>query len=1206
MGGYIHLALCIKDRMSSRNTKSTRYPEDPKKVAMRSQSTIKKISTSSNVKSLKQSSQQGIPSGSNIPKPPPKRVNQGKSVRFDQSLIDSSVKKIQTKSIYGESDRREEIAPEGGTRKTIRKIKDHIDCLNDFDPTKVVISTMSAEYITTISVVEVDKPNEDPKVSGGVNDSVMGTTNGDSCCSKCLQVFCNGHIGRINLAVPVINKLFFREIVAIMNSVCQNCGKLLRDFDHVADKNPNIRSLSGWRRLSLYAKTCKTAVCSDSKCVEYAVKNPYIKEPINSRASKDINHFVRDGQPIDSKTIYETLSRISDKDAEVLGFNRETKPRDLLFTVLPVIPPIARPPVYAGGTIKQDQLTHYYARIVVDNQKVRDAPGKNTSEQNALYDSVTNLINGSKKKRVEYGDSIGILQRINSKKGLFRKSIQGKRVNYSGRAVLSPGITIEFGEIGVPEAMARHFHMPVVVKADNYQFLLELLMAGKIVTHTPKEGDKAGLKTPVDPGDQITLKIGDEVERMAVDGDMCVFNRQPTIHHGSLLGYTIRVMKEGNTIRLHPSSTTSHNADFDGDAAMILYPRDPQAIEEVRYLIHTIQNLIDDKHGKPLAGIIMDGITSAFLMTNENEIIHPLIFMSAIESMKTPIDIEELQERAVKYGLHPWSGRTLFSALLPEDFTYNNAGIVIYNGILINGRVKSGAIDTSSRSLVQELWKFYNEHRAADFLTDATRVLLFWLNNYGFSIGSADIDFGNTEEIAKMKRQFLDDINAQIRELGKIPQNKFEQEKHEEKVMSIVDRALVFGKEIAVKKMKEGVAEIYGRQNAIGIMAKDIGAGAKADLFNVAMIGGSVGQQYYAGERPAPVLSGSGLYQPRPKIELTEMERKIFLERELSNIEGLKLYTDIDTLVKLTESLDKYGMEELLVEMKKEEITKKKINEIKKKNLGGNRVGNWGRFIATMPLRPKDVEAPAEERGYCIHSFSDGMTPSESFAQAWGTRGDLINTNMMTATVGDAQRRLTKALENITIHDDGTVRALTGPIYQFSWGNDGLESMFMVQADTAHHGRVQVFCDLESIVERANAKVGLIRKDYTKFIDSNKQNADKYEANFKKELDRPKDQVETGRVYRTKLVECEEPEMPNKSKKTANPSRRYGVPQIIKSFTQVEQLDEGNYLTTPQNVEDLPPKAQENIKLIRPSQAFERKQGQKTSFYNNDIETEEY
>jgi DNA-directed RNA polymerase subunit A' len=1135
-------------------------------------------------------------------KAPPPAKKSKKSVSFaPPDALEVTAKQYQSKMIYGESHKRlEDIAPEGGSRNQIKKVKGLIESLNDFDPTKVVISTMSADYIRKASVTEVTNPEYDPTVEGGVNSSMMGTTNGDSSCVRCAQSFCNGHFGRIELAVPIINKLFFRETAAVVESVCQECSRLLINIESFEYANPIIKRLSGWPRLSRIAKASGSLNCHNSDCPGNIRSMGFL----NKKKSRGVNVFYRKATKfqneykINTETIVDILSKITPEDAKYLGFNKETKPVDLLFRVLPVIPPISRPPVYAGGTIKEDPLTVYYGEIVSKSNEIRSNPMANEDTEKVLYKLVNKLISGKKKDFGEAKDSLGILQRINGKEGLFRGALQGKRVNYSGRAVLSPSIDIEFGEIGIPEAMARLFHMPVSVTQDNYGFIIELLEAGKIVSYTPYEDGEAKPKINISPNVPVTIKVGDEVERMAIDGDMCVFNRQPTIHHGSLLGYTMRILKEGNTIRLHPSSTTTHNADFDGDAAMVLYPRDPKAIEEVRYLIHTIENLMDDKHGKPLAGIIMDGITSAYLMTSDNEIIHPLLFTSAIDSMKNGknFDIEGLQDRAKKFGLHPWSGRTLFSALFPEDFTYNNAGIVIYKGILIGGRVKAGAIDSGQRSIIQELWKFYGPQEAANFLTNATRVLLLWLNNYGFSIGSADIDFGNSEEVTAMKKRFLDDINSQIRELGKIPDNKFEQEKFEEKVMAIVDRAYIFGKEIAEKKMKEGVSEVFGHQNAIGIMAKDVGAGAKADLFNVAMIGGSVGQQYYAGERPGAVLPGAGMYQPRPVLELSEEERRNLIEREFDEIGNtLEISITVDDLMELTNSFDKYGMLEVFRELRRGSLTKRKIKEIKKKD----RVQNWGRFIATMPLRPTDVEAPVEERGYCVHSFSDGMTPTESFAQAWGTRGDLINTNMMTAVVGDAGRRLNKAMENIKIHDDGTIRSLTGPIYQFSWGHDGLESMFMVQANTAHHGRVQVFCDLESIVERANAQVGLINEKYNSFITANLANAEKYDANFKKELERTKVPVDTGRVYNEKVSSIEEPEIePSESESSEKEpkkkihDKKYGIPQIIKRMEQIQVLDSDLYIyDEPQNVEEI----QSTSRIVNPSEAFERKRGQKES-----------
>jgi DNA-directed RNA polymerase beta' subunit len=1061
---------------------------------------------------------------------------------------------VEEDDIKGEYTEEVSLQPEGGARKNVRRVHDHIESLLDFDPDRVIISTMSSKYIEKISVVNVTKTSEDPGCAGGVNDIRMGVTDGGNCCVKCLQSNCPGHPGRIDLPFPVINRLFFGAIIAVMGSVCHSCGKLLHSKKHIEYLKPEIKRMSGWNYLNEYSKASKPIPCLNDKCKKKReqTKDQYSNPPIVLKTSKDKNYFTRtDTKIIGPNSIYSTLDAISDKDAKTLGFNKHTHPRDLMIRTLVVIPPIARPSVSAHGKSKQDQLTHKYSQIVglvnfINASSYEDSDIGKFQEHINLYEAISELIGGSKKRRVEFEEFIDIIQRIKSKKGLFRKAIQGKRTNYSARAVLSPSIDLEFGEIGVPEGIARYFHAPVTVTTTNYEIVKKLFLAGKIVTYTPCDG--VGQKLPVLAGDEIKIKVGDDVERMAMDGDMVIFNRQPTIHHGSLLGYTVRVMQTGSTIKIHPSSTTTHNADFDGDAAMLLYPRDPDSVKEVRELMHAIKNIIDDKQNRPLAGVIMDGVSSAYLMTKPDEIVHPFLFNSVLKRMKTKVDIGELQERAGKYGLHPFSGRTLFSALLPPDFIYNHAGITVYDGILLRGRITNVHIDTTARSMVQDIWKIYGDQRAADFLTDATWVLIAWLDSYGFSVGPEDIDFGNNKDVKSMKFSFLEDINSQIRDLGDIPKTLFEREKYEMKVVAIINRVNAFGESIAKKYMNEEAKSVFGRQNAIGIMAEKIGSGAKAKIQNVTQIGGSAGQQIYAGDRPKPVLPGSGMFLPREDEDDEEVEER----------------------------------------------------------------GSWGRFIPTMPIRPTNREAPVQERGYCVNSFSDGMTPSETFSQAWGTRGDLINTNMMTAPVGEAQRRLTRALENITVHNDGSVRALTGPIYQFDWGGDGLESMHMLISNTSLHGRVPVFCDVGVIVERINSKHGLIKTEYLKYIRENREmigsseEENSLEYLYQKEKKRGNVPSIPDRVYGEQADEIEEPIKRNKIK--------YGTPVKISSTpSKLENTPKkSSKIQTPKKSSKIQPLQDEDsfiseflIPKKSVSKTFEMVSGDKISTFDTELVTEE-
>lgn len=910
--------------------------------------------------------------------------------------------------------------------KRIREIDRMIDDFEEGHPSKILISTVSEKLLNDLAVVEITNKSEDPQVHGGVNDTRMGVTQSNVFCVTCQQINCPGHFGKITLATPVINPMYPRIVIAILTCVCNKCGHLLYPKNSIVAKYPGIEKLSGWALLNAYSKRSAGVACShDVEGERLESCKGYTNPTFNIKASKDKNVIFYDRtekQDKDDKgyktagEIYDILNSISQEDATVLGFGPNSHPRDLVLRKLPVIPPIARPPVFTHGLMRSDQLTSVYSNIVEKNNNL--AKKKNLNELgNDLFAEITKLIIGESKRRVNYNKLISILLRVKGKDALFRAAMQGKRVNYSARGVIDPGPELEFGVLGVPEKVAQFFHMPITVTQANARFIQVLLNAGRLVSHTPSTGELAGHKFPIVPGRKVNIEIGDEVERMSQDGDVVIFNRQPSLHHGSFLAYTMKIIP-GDAFKLHPSSTTPHNADFDGDCGTVHYPRSAKAIQEAWQLMHANRNIIDDKRNGPMVGLIMDCITSPYLMTKPDEGIDPIIFTMALEKMKTTVALDDLQRRAAAFGLHPWSGRTLFSALFPPDFRYENAGISIINGILNDGRVKSGAIGSSSRSVIQDMHKQYGYQRTADFITDATWLTLEWLDSYGFSIGPSDCDYGEDAENERFR--LLSEINAKIKVLGPIPTNPILLDNYEKKVKAIVDEARVFGKKLAEQKMSEDVL-VKGRQNAIGVMAKGPGSGAKADLFNVGQMGGSVGPQSYHGSLPIPKMS------------------------------------------------------------------------------------QCQRFLPTQIKRNPKLMAPMEERGYCKNSFRKGLDPEELFYTAWATRGDLINTNLQTATVGDAQRRLSKALENIIVYGDGTIRSISGHIYQFSYGGDGLESQEMLDINTNKHGNVPSFVDPMSIARRYCAIGGWVTQSQYNAIIVNKSYHGAIETSLKSERERGED-----------------------------------------------------------------------------------------------------
>jgi DNA-directed RNA polymerase II subunit RPB1 len=142
----------------------------------------------------------------------------------------------------------------------------------------------------------------------------------------------------------------------------------------------------------------------------------------------------------------------------------------------------------------------------------------------------------------------------------------GKRVDYSGRSVITPDPNLSAAELGVPLKMAKNLTKPVVVNQRNIKFLEKLVRNGPDVHPgakilEKKNGDNISLRY-IDR-ESIKLELGDIVHRHMMDGDCILFNRQPTLHRMSMMGHIVRIMPVGDTFRMNVADTKPYNADFD-------------------------------------------------------------------------------------------------------------------------------------------------------------------------------------------------------------------------------------------------------------------------------------------------------------------------------------------------------------------------------------------------------------------------------------------------------------------------------------------------------------------------------------------------------------------------------------------------------------------------------------------------------------------
>ncbi|KAF9261934.1 beta and beta-prime subunits of DNA dependent RNA-polymerase [Marasmius fiardii PR-910] len=105
----------------------------------------------------------------------------------------------------------------------------------------------------------------------------------------------------------------------------------------------------------------------------------------------------------------------------------------------------------------------------------------------------------------------------------------------------------------------------------------------------------------------------------------------------------------------------------------------------------------------------------------------------------------------------------------------------------------------------------------------------------------------------------------------------------------------------------------------------------------------------------------------------------------------------------------------------------------------------------TLPHFTKDDFSP-EARGFVENSYLRGLTPQEFFFHAMAGREGLIDTAVKTAETGYIQRRLVKALEDVMVCYDGTVRNSLGDLIQFVYGEDGMDGAYIEKQSTDTFG----------------------------------------------------------------------------------------------------------------------------------------------------------
>jgi DNA-directed RNA polymerase II subunit RPB1 len=164
--------------------------------------------------------------------------------------------------------------------------------------------------------------------------------------------------------------------------------------------------------------------------------------------------------------------------------------------------------------------------------------------------------------------------RFGAKTGRVRGNLMGKRVDFSARSVITPDANIDLDELGVPEEIATNLTFPEIVNPYNRERLLGYVRNGPDKHPGAKsiyvKRDKTTFRLNYINPDTIDIREGDIVHRHLIDGDIVLFNRQPSLHKMSMMGHRVKVLPY-KTFRMNVLVTRPYNADFAKEYKALTY-----------------------------------------------------------------------------------------------------------------------------------------------------------------------------------------------------------------------------------------------------------------------------------------------------------------------------------------------------------------------------------------------------------------------------------------------------------------------------------------------------------------------------------------------------------------------------------------------------------------------------------------------------------
>ncbi|CAG9465526.1 unnamed protein product [Pedinophyceae sp. YPF-701] len=754
----------------------------------------------------------------------------------------------------------------------------------------VQFGVLGPDELTAYSVAEITQPDMfdqgRPRRDGLADYRLAGWANPDAVPADkgLLEKTSPGFFGHLPLSKPCYHPYFIKTVVKVLGCVSWHTGELILRHETCADKLAAVRRIRDpERRLRKMEELSKGG--DGGRCPYTSQPQPRFRYRIEKTADNKRTHVwiqaeTKDLEPerVNAEQALRVLAKVSEEDAREMGFDpRYVQPAWLILSVLPIPPGTVRPSVMmeATGIRSEDDITNVLQAVLKLNRDLKSAEEKGAGMveiEDKWMDMTCRIwgyFNNTMPSMVRIENSgravKSITERLKGKHGRLRGNLMGKRVNFSARSVITGDALIGVDELGVPRSIARNLTFPERVTPLNKAFLQQCVRYGPnppahctgAKAFTRSDGVEIKLNLPA--AREHELQVGWVVDRQLMDGDLVLFNRQPSLHKMSMMGHRVRIM-DYNTFRLNLAVTSPYNADFDGDEMNMHVPQSHETRAEMQHLMMVPVNIVSPQANKPVIGIVQDALLGCKLMTARDVFLEAHLFNNLLLQLQNWNGV--IPTPAVLKPRPLWTGKQIFQMFIPDEINYSGSSswaadgephgttpsdtrVLIERGELLTGTLCKKTLGASSGGLIHQIW-IENGPMATKYFIDHTQYTVnHWLLQHGFSVGIGDAVV--TQSVVAMIKEKINVAHREVAEVVEKYQKKggleagrgmTVQETFEHQVLQILNKA----REDAGKVVRTSVS----RANNIRHMAD---SGSKGKDLNLAQIMACVAQQNVEGKR---------------------------------------------------------------------------------------------------------------------------------------------------------------------------------------------------------------------------------------------------------------------------------------------------------------------------------------------------------------------